>query len=100
MNFKISGNSFCKGVRRHREKKRDEFLESNRTGEPFKHCGAKKRAVNKVKDALPSSPEKKAAVISTLIESPTTRQTLSSHGLSSEEAEIEAKVNSAIVVNA
>lgn len=54
-------------VRHHREKKRDELLESNRTGEPFKHRGAKKRAVNKGKDALPSTPEKKAAVISTLI---------------------------------
>ena len=50
---------------------------------------------------MPSTPEKKAAVLSTLIESPTTHQMLSSQGLvSSDEAEKEAKVNSAIVADA
>ena len=61
----------------------------------------KKKAVDKVKEVLPVTPEKKAAVLSTVLESPTTRQTLALKGLvSSEEAKIEADVNSAIVADA
>ena len=61
----------------------------------------KKRAVDKHKEVLPVTPEKKAAVLSTVLESPTTRQTLALKGLvSSEEAKKEADVNSAIVADA
>ena len=50
---------------------------------------------------MPVTPEKKAAVLSTVLESPTTRQTLALKGLvSSVEAKKEADVNSAIVADA
>lgn len=58
-------------------------------------------AVNKVKDILPVSPEKKAAVLSTVLESPTPHQTLALKGLvSSIEAKKEGDVNSTIVIDA
>ena len=80
--------------------KRKNFAKLTDSGGPFKHRGAKKRAVDKVKEVLPVTPEKKAAVLSTVLESPTTRQTLALKGLvSSVEAKKEADVNSAIVAD-
>lgn len=61
----------------------------------------KERAVDKVKKVLPVTPEKKAAVLSAVLESPVTRQTVALKGLvSSVEAQKEADVNSAIVADA
>jgi len=89
-------------VQRFRAKRKEELCETHRaSGEPFKHHGAKKRAVDKVKKVLPVTPEKKAAVLSAVLESPVTRQTLALKGLvSSVEAQKEADVNSAIVADA
>ena len=68
-------------VQRFRAKKK-EIRETYRgSGGPFKHRGAKKRAVDKVKDVLPVNPEKKAAVLSAAFESPTALQTLALKGL-------------------
>ena len=88
-------------ARRFREKKREELRETNRTGESFKHRGAKKRAVDKVKEVLPVTPEKKVAVVSALLDSPTTRQTLALQGVvSSAEEQKRANINSVIVADA
>ena len=61
--------------------KRKNFAKLTDSGGPFKHRGAKKRAVDKVKDVLPVNPEKKAAVLSAVFESPTALQTLALKGL-------------------
>ena len=82
--------------------KKKELRETRRgSGGPFKPCRAKKRAVDKVKEVLPVTPEKKATVLSTVLESLTTRQTLALKGLVlSVEAKKEANVHSAIVADA
>lgn len=68
---------------------------------PFKHRGEKKRATDKVKEALPVTPEKRAAVLSAVLESPTTRQTLTLHGLIlSPEEQKQSEINQAIVKDA
>ena len=88
-------------VQRFRAKKKELGGTHRGSGGPFKHLGAKKRAVDKVKEVLPVTPEKKAAVLSKVLESPTTRQTLALKDLvSSVEAKKEADVHSAIVADA
>ena len=67
-----------------RETKRTDRCEKEKDGTsagPFKHRGEKKRVTDQVREALPVTPEKRAAVLSAVLESPTTRQTLTLHGL-------------------
>ena len=99
-------------VQRCRAKKRGELRETKKTDgckkkkdaistAPFKHRGEKKRATDKVKEALPVTPEKRAAVLSAVLESPTTRQTLTLHGLIlSPEEQKQSEINQAIVKDA
>ena len=88
-------------VQRFRAKKKELRVTHRGSGGPFKHRGAKKRAVDKVKEVLLVTPEKKAAVLSTVLESPRTCQTLALKGLvSSVEAKKEANVHTAIVADA
>lgn len=59
---------------------------------------AKKRAVHRVKESSLTKPVKKVAVISALLESPTTRDHLSAKGLiTMSEAQKQAEINQAIV---
>ena len=78
-------------VQRFHEKKREQLREAKRSDScekdentklngPFKHRSENKRAVDKVKQVLPVSPQKKAAVVSASVESQTTRRTLTLNG--------------------
>lgn len=72
-------------ARKHRaEKKRQAELghEIPSTSEPsFKNRTSKKRATDKVRQALPGTPIKKAAILKSVIESPRTQKILQTQGL-------------------
>ncbi|XP_048578932.1 uncharacterized protein LOC125560703 [Nematostella vectensis] len=72
-------------VRRYRQKNKEEQGQEKEilqnTGERFKNRKSKKRVTDKAKDKLPQTPEKKAEVLETLINSPRTRKTLSRQGV-------------------
>ena len=70
-------------VRKYREKKQTASQEEdNSVNSPgFANRTSKKRATDKVKKALPSTPRKKAEVVQTIAKSPRTRKILSASGL-------------------
>ena len=69
-------------VRKYHEKKQTAAQEDNRVDSPgFANRTSKKRATDKVKKSLPSTPRKKAEVVQTIVKSPRTRKILSESGL-------------------
>ena len=69
--------------------------------EAFCNRTARKRAIDTAKASLPRSPRKKIAVVSSLIESPTTRQSLQQRGyVNSPENEEELQMASSILQDA
>ena len=71
---------------------------NNIPNEAFKHREGKRRAVMKVRSLLPSTPEKRADIVESLNQSPTTRAILESRSiLTSEEEKQEVQVGRAIL---
>ena len=70
-------------VRKYREKKRTEAQEYNNSEDSpgFANRTSKKRATNKVKKTLPSTPRKKAEIVQSIAKSPWTRKVLCESGL-------------------
>lgn len=75
-------------VRKYRERKLQngeeqttEETSASGVGDGFQNRTSKKRATDKVKETLPSTPKKKAEVIETLASSPRTRNVLTKRGL-------------------
>ena len=96
-------------VRRCRERRKEEALEEARNGaedgeqmlSAFNNRTARKRAVDKVKEALPLTPEKRVEVVSSVLDSPTVRDALINKGvLTSTEQRKKAELHDAIVQDA
>ena len=70
-------------VRKYREKKRTEAQEYNNSEDSpgFANRTSKKRATDKVKKTLPSTPRKKAEIVQSIAKSPWTRKVLCESGL-------------------
>ena len=50
--------------------------EAQKNGEQYQNRNARKGALDKVRDALPGTPTKRAAIVATLVRSPSTRDQL------------------------
>ena len=90
-------------VRRFRERQREEIPSDGNTAgsSTFRNRTARKRAVDKVKVALPVTPEKRVEVVSAVLESPTIRQFLVSKGVvSSSEQRKKAEMHDAMLKGA
>ena len=70
-------------MRKYREKKRTEAQEYNNSVDSpgFANRTSKKRATDKVKKTLPSTPRKKAEIVQSIVKSPRIRKVLSESGL-------------------
>ena len=74
-------------VRKYRERQKQqevraaEEFETRDVGEEFRNRTSKKRATDKVKKTLPSTPVKKVTVLERLVNSPRTRKLLSQRGI-------------------
>ena len=91
-------------VRRFRERQREEIRSDGNLAvdsSTFPNRMARKRAVDKVKVALPVTPEKRVEVVSAVLESPTIRQVLVSKGVvSSSEQRKKAEMHDAMLKDA
>ena len=90
-------------VRRFRERQREEVRNDGDTtnSSTFRNRTARKRAVDKVKVALPVTPEKRVEVVSAVLESPSIQQILVSKGVvSSSEQCKKAEMHDAMLKDA